>query len=472
MDVVFPRKSAVASALVTLGLIGGLFIGMWESIQLLQRIQTVDIPLLEMTAINLKLQDHVQGKLEILVQSDDRGYSELFDAERSVLKEQLRDYKVLLKNATSAIKNWDQLFDRSELNQQENEIINLVYQGKKLEAHLRLESAAFTKVSDSFRRPFQDIAEKLAERRDQEIASRLHWMFMLAGGAVGTFVLIALMWMNVYGAYRANLERRRKAEEELEQQRAKAIESAKMVTLGEMAGGIAHEINNPLAIILIIIDTIKESLKAPSINSELVNSNLGKLINMTNRIAKIIRGLRSFSRDGTTDPFLKNQLSVIFEDTFELIRGRCKDNGVKLRLHPEQYRHELDCRAVQISQVIANLVGNSVDAIKNLSERWIDVSVDKESENLIIRITDSGAGVAEAVAERIFNPFFTTKKVGEGTGLGLAISKSIIESHSGRFYINQDCVNTQFVIELPINQALTESRDMIGAGHRKSAQSA
>jgi C4-dicarboxylate-specific signal transduction histidine kinase len=203
-----------------------------------------------------------------------------------------------------------------------------------------------------------------------------------------------------------------------------------------------------------------------------VTNSLGKLVNMTNRIAKIIRGLRSFSRDGTTDPFLKNQLNVIIDDTFELIRGRCKDNGVKLRIYPEQYRHELDCRAVQISQVIANLVGNSVDAIRNLPERWIDISVDKEPESLLIRITDSGAGISPELAEKIFNPFFTTKKVGEGTGLGLSISKGIIQAHSGQFYINRECLNTQFVIELPIRQLLEKTEQFANASDRKNAQSA
>jgi signal transduction histidine kinase len=99
--------------------------------------------------------------------------------------------------------------------------------------------------------------------------------------------------------------------------------------------------------------------------------------------------------------------------------------------------------------VILNLLNNSVDAISELKEKWIEIVVAETASCIEVKITDSGRGIPKEIQNKIFNPFFTTKVVGKGTGLGLSISKGIIEAHGGHFQINNECPNTQFVIQLP-----------------------
>jgi C4-dicarboxylate-specific signal transduction histidine kinase len=451
MQSVFPKRSAVLSASLTVALLGGLLWGMRESLLLLHRIQTVDIPLLELTAINLNLQNQVQIKLEVLVNSHQIETLEAYKELRVTMLDQLDEYKRALASANPALFA-KKKFDRNTLTKLESEILTLVEIKNFSFALERLKSADFESANDQFRRPFQDVAEHLSELRDIRIDQSTQQMYFFFSGSLMTLLIIALMWSHVFRAYRLNLNQRKKLEGELELERAKSLESAKMVTLGEMAGGIAHEINNPLSIMLFTIERIKQGIETMDVDKEIISHNLRKLTLTSNRIAKIVRGLRFFSRDGENDPFQKCQLNLIIEDTVELLRGKCKDNGVQLRLHEDQYQVELECRAVQISQVILNTISNSVDAVQNLPHRWIDITVQKKEAKLQIRITDSGNGIPTALLDKIFNPFFTTKRVGEGTGLGLSISFGIIKSHSGLFYVEPETSHTQFVIELPISQ--------------------
>jgi C4-dicarboxylate-specific signal transduction histidine kinase len=111
----------------------------------------------------------------------------------------------------------------------------------------------------------------------------------------------------------------------------------------------------------------------------------------------------------------------------------------------------IDCRAVQVSQVIINLLSNSMDAIDHLSEKWIKLSIRALDDNtVLIKVRDSGHGIPNDVVEKMMNPFFTTKAVGKGTGLGLSISLGIIDEHKGKLYYQLVDNHTEFVIELPM----------------------
>jgi signal transduction histidine kinase len=109
----------------------------------------------------------------------------------------------------------------------------------------------------------------------------------------------------------------------------------------------------------------------------------------------------------------------------------------------------VDCSATQITQVLINLVNNAHDAIKNLKEKWIEIAVNDSDHYVEISITDSGPGIPAGIKEKIMQPFFTTKAVGQGTGLGLSLSKSIIDSHKGFLLIDDNCPHTKFTILLP-----------------------
>ncbi len=238
-----------------------------------------------------------------------------------------------------------------------------------------------------------------------------------------------------------------KSQEDLEDQRHQAIQASKLTSLGEMASGIAHEINNPLTIISALATRTKKNLKDGSISPEKSAENQDKIIATVDRIAKIIRGLRSFSRDSNGDQFGRKKVSEVIEMTLDLCAERLKDKGIEIRLDP-MIHIEIECREIQIVQVLVNLLNNSLDALSELDVKWIRISTWEYGDRVYLRITDSGPGIPDAVAEKMMMPFYTTKEIGKGTGLGLSISKGIIEAHQGNFYYRKFDDHTSFIIEL------------------------
>lgn len=233
--------------------------------------------------------------------------------------------------------------------------------------------------------------------------------------------------------------------------------SEKMAVLGEMAGGMAHEVNNPLAIIIGVSQVAMRKIESGKSDLSSVLETLKTVESTAERIVKIVRGLKLFSRDAGSDPKSPAQLKVLIDDSVNLCMERFKSAGIDLRMG-----HIVDelvsCRPAQISQVILNLLNNSFDAIEGQSEKWISIEsrVEKSalqkgnSGTIEVWLTDSGVGISLQVAKKIMEPFFSTKPVGKGTGLGLSISKGIIAEHGGSLFLDESCKNTRFVIKLPL----------------------
>jgi signal transduction histidine kinase/Na+-transporting methylmalonyl-CoA/oxaloacetate decarboxylase gamma subunit len=236
--------------------------------------------------------------------------------------------------------------------------------------------------------------------------------------------------------------------EELDEQRKQSIQSAKLSSLGEMASGIAHEINNPLTIISSLAMTLKKPKSVEKADIKL-NESLDKMILTVERIAKIIRGLRSFSRDSFDDPMIPTSLKKIFECTMDLTQEKIKNRNILLTIKPFD-DVLVECREIQIAQVLMNLISNSIDVLHDLETRWITIEVQNKDEKVFIFVSDSGIKIKDEVVAKIMQPFFTTKEIGKGTGLGLSISKGIIENHHGHFSYDHKATHTTFIIELPL----------------------
>ena len=235
---------------------------------------------------------------------------------------------------------------------------------------------------------------------------------------------------------------------ELEEQRSKAQYGAKMSALGEMAGGVAHEINNPLSVIIAFSSQLRRGLPSGKISVEAAVEKIEKIEHTAERITKIVKGLRSFSRNADEDPMTDQNLSIIIAETVELCGERLKHRDIELRVSVIDDL-KVHCRPVQISQVILNLLNNAHDAVMDLNERWVSIDVHEYNGKARIEITDSGKGIPPAVLEKMMQPFFTTKEVGKGTGLGLSIARGIMDAHHGGLQYDASCANTRFVIELP-----------------------
>lgn len=227
------------------------------------------------------------------------------------------------------------------------------------------------------------------------------------------------------------------------------LHSAKMSALGEMAGGISHEINNPLAIIQGKLFHVKKMLEHFEENKPKVFEGIDRIEQTTARISKIINGLLHFSRDAEYLNSEKIQVKEVVEETLLFCEERLKQKGIDLSfdLHDCIFAN---CKSIHLSQALLNLLNNSYDAIHSTPNSWIKIALTTDEKFFYLSITDSGTGISEDVAERMMNPFYTTKEVGKGTGLGLSISKGLIESHGGELLYDKECPNTRFIIKMPL----------------------
>lgn len=230
----------------------------------------------------------------------------------------------------------------------------------------------------------------------------------------------------------------------------KMFHSARLASLGEMASGIAHEINNPLAIIRARSSQIKGLIQDRQFDK--AESELGRIEATVDRIATIIRGLKTLSRDSTHDPKEAVSFLLILDDSLELARERIKAAGIELRLDKETLSRlpKVTGRPAQLGQVVVNLFNNSFDAIREQGSKWIEISARVSGPYVEILFTDSGRGIPPEIVSRMMDPFYTTKGVGKGTGLGLSISRSIVQEYGGDLKYDPDCPNTRFVLSLPV----------------------
>lgn len=230
---------------------------------------------------------------------------------------------------------------------------------------------------------------------------------------------------------------------------SRLIKSDRLSALGEIACGIAHEINTPLAIMNVKLLLLKEKILEGSATKQELIADIEKVESTTLRISKIVKGLQTYSRNSDQDPLQQSALHSIISDSLILCQDRIKNEEVQLSVHCDP-NLKIECHPAQISQVLINLLINGIDALKGKEEKWIKIEVSAEGKVLVLRISDSGPGIPHALAQKIMEPFFTTKEVGKGTGLGLSISKNIIETHHGKFFLDQTAPNTTFVITLPL----------------------
>lgn len=250
----------------------------------------------------------------------------------------------------------------------------------------------------------------------------------------------------------------KKSQEIIIEQQLSLVASSKLSALGAMAGGIAHEINTPLAIIAMRSELLEELVAEGTFTAKDVSDAL-RIIKMTNeRIAKIVSGLRFFARDGRDAPSQDYPLVNIVEDTLSFCAERFKAHGVEIQFKDKQNFFDtfINCRAVEVSQVLLNLLNNAYDAVQGLPEMWIRIELKETADHIEISVVDSGKGIPPAIQDKLMQPFFTTKEVGKGTGLGLSISRGIMESHNGKLIIDNQCSNTKFTLVLPREIAKSE----------------
>jgi len=249
-----------------------------------------------------------------------------------------------------------------------------------------------------------------------------------------------------------NISEQMESELIAEQLRAEAIHASKLASLGELAAGIGHEINNPLA----IISGYAQRLCADTDNDQALSPQetrtVAKRIYETSlRIVKIINSLRALALKTDLRQYKTTNIHDLISNCLDLCQERFLKHGIVINI-PLQNPTYIDCVDQEIIQVIMNLLNNSFDAVRNSPEPWIEIDIEEIGDKIEMAFMDSGSRIEEEHLSKIWKPFFTTKPLSEGTGLGLSISKRIIESHGGEIYYDSESAFTKFIVRLPKSQ--------------------
>ncbi len=235
---------------------------------------------------------------------------------------------------------------------------------------------------------------------------------------------------------------------ELREMQAHLIQSEKLASLGKLAAGIAHEINNPLGGILIYSNLLLEDIGEKSPFYE----NLKKIVKETSRCKNIVRGLLEFARPKEPETSLIN-INEIVDSALAIMERQTLFQNIKIKKTYASDLPKIVADGAQLQQVFMNIILNAAEAMDGDGRLTLSTSLNEDGSYIEAQFSDTGHGIKEEDKIRLFEPFFSTKEVGKGTGLGLAISYSIIQKHNGT--IEVDCQigkGSTFTVRLPVIQ--------------------
>ena len=244
---------------------------------------------------------------------------------------------------------------------------------------------------------------------------------------------------------------------EIEAERSKSIHNQKLAAIGEVASSIAHEVNNPMGIISLSVAILEHELGFIEVQSESKRDKISKTIrnieNSVTRTSEIVSNLLDFSREGSKDKFERKNLNVILTKTLIFIEEKMKKNKVELNTERLNATIEVLVKETQFSQVLVNLINNSIDALAKSKIKRIEIYTKIEKDKCIIHFKDTGPGIRKEIQNKIFSPFYTTKEKGKGTGLGLSISRQLLMEMSGDLnFINEED-GAHFIVSIPLGKS-------------------
>lgn len=228
---------------------------------------------------------------------------------------------------------------------------------------------------------------------------------------------------------------------------AQLLHSAKLASIGTLASGVAHEINNPLAIIAGYAQIMEKSCKdlCQKGNPEKIK----QILNAAERASNIVKNLNNFSRQDTNN-IDRVDIHSCIREVLSLVKNIFEKENLKLESHLEAEHFIVKANAGKMSQVLMNILSNAKDALKGKLNATVTISTQNTNEGLLVIISDNGQGIPPKIIKKIFDPFFTTKEPGKGTGLGLSISHTIIQSFGGTIHAKSELgIGTRFEILLP-----------------------
>jgi len=244
-----------------------------------------------------------------------------------------------------------------------------------------------------------------------------------------------------------------KMEGELRETQLQLLQSEKMASLGKLAAGVAHEINNPMGGILIFSRLLIEDLPPEDPRRR----DLERICEETTRCKEIVKGLLEFGRQ-TSSKMEPTDINRALAQGISLLENQALFHNIRIIKNLDPSLPSIQANAGQLNQVFMNIILNAAEAMERQGKITIRTALGPERDTVMIEFEDTGCGIKEEYLTRIFEPFFTTKEVGKGTGLGLSMSYGIVQKHRGRIWVkSKEGEGSTFFIEFPIKGEAEEA---------------
>ena len=235
------------------------------------------------------------------------------------------------------------------------------------------------------------------------------------------------------------------------------LREKRIAALSQMAGGLAHEINNPLAIIHARASDLLMSAEGDGVlPAATVREACGSIVETSDRATRVLRALQGFAREAANDPMLPVSTEEILHRCIDLLEPRFLRHGVEFCVDLEPHLPPVVCRETQIRQIVTNLLNNALDAIEQADSavRWVSLEASQQQGQLCIQVMDSGPGIEDQFRAHLMDPFFTAKQRGLGLGVGLSLSRTIAQEHGGSLTLVEGARKTCFRLILPLDPGL------------------
>ena len=250
---------------------------------------------------------------------------------------------------------------------------------------------------------------------------------------------------------------------ELLESQAQSHHANKLASLGEMASGMAHEINTPIQTINLIAQRVRR--RKDKLSYEDIGDDMDKICDNINKVSQIIESLRKVSRNSSRDDFAMVKVGEVLDDALQITRERFRIRGIDFKciFRDIDRDTEIECKRISVAQILINLLNNAHDEVAGMNPAWIELEVSASNGDVMFSMTDSGHGIPADIQGKLFEPLFTTKEIGKGTGLGLSISREIARNHHGDLYYDATVEHTRFVLIIPRKQRQNDNQHFGGS---------
>lgn len=274
---------------------------------------------------------------------------------------------------------------------------------------------------------------------------RLEWIEL--GLLVVTLLVLALELRFIF---RPILRIALDALAQVEKDATEAQRLRRLASMGEMSGGVAHELNSPLAALSFAIQRLQRRIgRGRKLSQEDLSEQLEKMASDAARMSGIVQSIRALAAGKLPEPKQREHADALLRRAAAVFRQRYGRQKLRIDIKPGCEQVIVNCIAYQMEQMLTNLLKNAAEATEHLDQPWVELSAEADSERVRLIVRDAGMGIANELVERIYDPFYTTKSVGSGMGLGLALCQKLTELHGGQLHYELLNGHTAFVVTLP-----------------------